>query len=276
VAAALAAAYFHVIWSLAVLSRTDRYYGYLALVVPVFALMVWASRDLRQGFAGRRRSLGLPVVVTGGVMLVLGHATASLPLQSLSLVVAAVGVAVWLQGTDWARSAAYPLTFLLLLVPVPRAVFDAVTLDVQRFLTRSAGAILAAAGIPVRLEEVAILLPNVTLQIVESCNGLRFLMGLVVLVIGIAGILVPSLWRRLLLIALIVPVGISANVVRITGTGLAAYWFGTDAAEGTAHEIMSKTVWIATLVSLVGLAWCLGRARDLPAVIRRDAPIPSR
>jgi exosortase len=276
VAAAIAAAYLPVIWSLAVLSRTDKYYGYLALVVPVFALMVWASRDLRRGFAGRRRGLGLPVVLTGVVMLVLGHATASLPLQSLSLVVAAVGVAVWLRGTDWARSAAYPLTFLLLLVPVPRAVFDAVTLDVQRFLTRSAGTILAATGIPVRLEEVAILLPDITLQIVEACNGLRFLMGLVVLVTGTAGILVPSLWRRLLLIALIVPVGISANVVRITGTGLAAYWFGAGAAEGTAHEIMSKAVWIATLVSLGGLAWCLGRARDLPAVIRRDAPIPSR
>ena len=181
-AAAIAAAYRPVIWSLAVLSRTDKYYGYLALVVPVFALMVWASRDLRRGFAGRRRGLGLPVVLTGVVMLVLGHATASLPLQSLSLVVAAVGVAVWLRGTDWARSAAYPLTFLLLLVPVPRAVFDAVTLDVQRFLTRSAGTILAATGIPVRLEEVAILLPDITLQIVEACNGLRFLMGLVVLV----------------------------------------------------------------------------------------------
>ena len=193
-----------------------------------------------------------------------------------------VAVTVWLagfttlRGTDWARHAAYPLTFLLLLVPVPRAVFDAVTLDVQRLLTRSAGALLAAAGVPVRLEEIAIHLPDVTLQIVEACNGLRFLMGLVVLVMGTAGLLVPSVWRRLLLIALIVPVGVSANVVRITGTGLSAYWFGPEAAQGTPHEILSKTVWVATLVLLLGLAWRLGRPLHLPAAIRPDALLPSR
>lgn len=275
-AAALAAAYLPVVWSLAVLSRTDKYYGYLSLVVPVFALMVWASRDLRQEFTGRHRALGLPLVVAGVVLLVLGRAVPSLPLQSLSLVVAAVGVAVALRGTDWARHAAYPLTFLLLLVPVPSAVFDAVTLDVQRFLTRSAGALLAAAGVPVRLEEIAIHLPDVTLQIVEACNGLRFLMGLFVLVMGTAGLLVPSVWRRLLLIALIVPVGVSANVVRITGTGLSAYWFGPEAAQGTPHEILSKTVWVATLVLLLGLAWRLGRPLHLPAAIRPDALLPSR
>jgi exosortase len=126
------------------------------------------------------------------------------------------------------------------------------------------------------VEAVSLHLPDLTLQIVEGCNGLRFLMGLVVLVVGTAGILVPSLSRRALLLALVVPVGILANVLRITALGLAGYWIGPEAAAGTSHEIISKTVWIGTLVALVGLAWCLGRARVRPAVMRQNAPIPSR
>lgn len=277
-------AYLPVLGSLLALCRTDKYYGYLGLVLPTFALLLWVSRDRRSAIAGHGHIVGVPVVLFALTLLVLGRSVASLQLQSLSLVIAVAGIAVCLRGIEWARAAAYPLAFLLFLVPVPRGVFEAVTLDVQRLLTRHAGMLLESTGIPVRMEEIAIHLPTVTLQIVEGCNGLRFLMGLVVVVAGAAGILVPSIAARALLITLAVPAALAANVIRITALGLAAYWVGPDAAEGWSHEIIGKAAWGTSTVTLIMFAWLLGRrpagaaldqARALVGVTGARAPAPA-
>ena len=275
-AVAIAVAYLPVVHAVLTLGRGDPYYGYLGLVLPVFAVMLWASRDRRATVAGRGHRLGVALVLLAFLLLALGRWESSLQLQSLSLVVAVAGAGVWLRGVDWVRATAFPLAFLLFLVPVPRGLFDAVTLDVQRFVARHAGAMLQSFGVPVRLEEIAIHLPGVTLEIVEGCNGLRFLMGLVVLMAGTAGLLVSSATGRALLVALAVPAALAANVVRITALGLAAYWFGPDAAQGGPHDIIGKTVWAATILSLVLVAWRLGRRRDTAPALGQHARVASR
>lgn len=259
VVAATAVAYLPVLGSLLALWRGDRYYAYLGLVVPVFALMLWTSRDRRAAIAGRGHTTGLGAVALALALLGLGRSLSSLQLEALSLVLAITGVAVCLRGLAWARAAAYPLAFLLFLVPVPRVWFDTVTLDVQRLVTRHAGMLLEATGLTVRVEEIAIHLPTVTLQIVEGCNGLRFLMALVVLVGGAAGLLVPSVAGRALLLTLAVPAALAANVLRVSALGLAAAWLGPGAAQGGPHDVIGKAVWGVTTIALLLLAWRLGR-----------------
>ena len=160
---------------------------------------------------------------------------------------------------EWARGAAYPLAFLLFLVPLPRALFDAVSPDLQRLLARQVAALLDAAAVPASLDGAAIHLPTVTLAVVEACNGLRFLMGLVVLMGGAAGLLLSSGLARGLVIALAVPAALAANVARITAIGLIAHWFGADAAQGALHQVVSKIIWVTTLVALIAATWSLGR-----------------
>lgn len=265
--AAAAVAYLPVGAALLALWRGDRYYAYLGLVVPIFALLLWVSRQRRATTGAHGHGIGVAVVLLALTLLVLGQSAGNLQLQALSLVIAVAGVAVCLRGVEWARAAAYPLAFLLFLVPIPRSAIDAVTLDVQRLLTSHAGMLLESTGVPVRIDDIEIHLPMVTLQIVEGCNGLSFLLALVVVVGGAAGILVPSFRGRVFLMALAVPAAVAANVVRITATGLTAYWLGPDSATGGPHDLLGKAIWGFTTVTLIVLAWRLGRRRAAPPAL---------
>lgn len=274
--AAIAVAFSPVLDTLLTLWRGGKYHPYLGLVPPLFALMLWMSRDRRRTIAGHGTVLGAAVIVAALVLLGLGRTVSSVPLQSLSLVVAAVGIAVWLRGIEWTRTAAYPFAFLLFLVPVPRSVFDGLTLDVQRLLTRYAGAVLDSAGIPVMTEEFAIHLPTVTLEIVEACNGLRFLSVFVVITAAAAGLLVASVAGRIILIALAIPAAVAANVVRIASIGLVGHWFGPDAATGQPHYLVGWVLWAILITVMVAVACVLRRLSEPCPPVAEHVPMPCR
>jgi exosortase len=248
----------HMVW----IWRTHPYAGH-GMFVPAFSgVLLWIDRDRLRAAAGRGHPAGIATILLGLGVLWLGWWADSFFLAGVSIVVTVAGLVLWAFGLRCLRAGAFPVGFLLLMVPPPPWLVDAVTLHLQLFAARFAEAVLDRLDIPFFVDGVLIQLPGITLAVAEVCNGLRFLLALLVLSIAFAQVSQRTLARKLILAASAVPIAILANAVRVAAIALAVYYLGPRAAQGFIHNYIGKGVWALTLVPLGVLALLLRRGGE--------------
>jgi len=247
---------------------TNTYAGH-GVFVPLFsALFLWMDRDRLRTVSNQGDLRGWLLVFMGLGINSIGEGAQSILLECVSIVVAVAGVTVLGFGWGCLRAAAFPIGFLVLMVPLPDTVVQRITGDIQLFVAKFTAFILSLLGIPVYQRGVIIELPEITLEIAELCNGLRFLMALLVLTISFAHVSQRSIARKLALVASAIPLGIAANVLRVVAIALAAHHLGPHMAFGTPHHLIGKAVWVLTLVPLFALGLMLRRAE-----VQEDAQV---
>lgn len=275
-AAAAAVLYAPVARDLVVVWAGVPYYSYGFLVPPFSAYLAWtATRRLAEPAGLRWSGPGAGLLTLGLGVLVLGYRTASLTLQALSLPLALWGLARLLLGSEDARALRFPVAFLALMAPLPDAALPAVSLPLQQLAAWTAGHALAAAGVPAIREGLFLYLPGLTLHVGEACNGLRFLLAMLVMGTALAWTLDRRPLGRLAVVGLAAAVAIAANLVRVTGTGWLAHHYGPDAASGFLHLAYGKVVYLAMLLPFVAGVVLLRRrprGRATPWMARRPAP----
>lgn len=259
----LAALYAPVFADLAKSWWNDQYAGH-GMFVPVFsAFLAWRDRDRLRATAGPPTLVGIPVILFALVLLGAGRMTEDLLVQTLSVVAAATGAVLWTVGWRCLKATAFPLAFLIFMAPLPNAVVDSVTLRLQLFAAWVAGVVLEILEVPFYQSGVDIVLPALTLQVAEVCNGLRFLMALLVLTVAFAYVTQRSPQRMAMLVASAIPIAILANAMRVAVIAVAVEYVGPQAASGTIHHAIGKGMWALTLVPLAVfgllLRWTPGR-----------------
>jgi len=239
--------------------QTDTYAGH-GMFVPLFsALIAWTERERLGAAAGHASPIGIVIILAGVGLLALGTLGQNLLVKGLSVAVVVAGLVVWGFGTECLKAAAFPVGFLLLMAPLPRAVVAALTLKVQLFAAAFAAGAVRLLDVPVYQTGVTIELPSMTLQVAEACNGLRFLMALLVLTAAFAQITQRTLPRKIALVASAIPIAILANATRVAVVALGVHYVGPEAASGTIHNWIGKGVWGLTLIPLIVLGLLLAR-----------------
>ncbi len=239
--------------------RTDSYAGH-GMFVPIFStLFLWMGRGRIRAAAGRGDPAGMLVIVLALGILFVGKWVESILIQGLSVVLAIAGLVLLGFGMRCLRQTAFPIAFLLFMVPLPRPVVDALTRHLQNFAAGFAGSVLEILDIPVHQTGVLIFLSTITLEVEEVCNGLRFLMALLVFTVAFAHVSQRTLARKLVLIASAVPVAVLANAARVAMVAVGVHYVGPQAAIGIIHNIIAKVAWALTIIPLVGLALILRR-----------------
>lgn len=247
-------------------------YSHGPLVVLLSAYLVWERRERLRQLADRPSGLGL-VFLAGGVLLfLLGHLAAELFTMRVSLLVVLGGLVLYLMGQRHLRTLAFPLLYLMFMIPPPTLVSNAVTFPLQLFAARTATTALELLGIPVLREGNVIALASTTLEVVEACSGIRSLITLLALAAAYGYFTQPHRWRRGLLFLAAVPIAIVANAGRVAGTGALAHVFGAEVAQGFFHGFSGWVVFVAALILLFAFDVCL---RALPDGTRVPAPAPS-
>ena len=104
--------------------------------------------------------------------------------------------------------------------------------------------------VPVLREGNVIVLPNITLEVVEACSGIRSLFSLMTLTILYGHFLEGRTSFRLVLIAMTVPLALFCNGLRIMGTGILTQYVNPAAAEGFFHSFSGWLVFLIAFASL--------------------------
>jgi exosortase len=226
----------------------DYSHGFL---VPFFALfLIWDKRAVLASTPIRQTWRGIPLVLAGIAILVLGVYGVELFTARISFIFLAAGIIWTLFGWPMLRELRFPLLVLILAIPFPAIVFNQITFPLQLFASRVASQILPMLGVPVLLEGNVIQLPVMKLEVAEACSGIRSLMSLFTLAVFYGYFLERSTRGRVLLALASIPIAVTANAFRIVGTGLCVQYWDPDKALGFFHEFSG---WVMFVISLACL-----------------------
>jgi exosortase len=219
--------------------------------VPLFSLfLIWSEKDRLARVAIRPSWSGFAILLAALCMLIIGQMGAELFLARFSLLLLLAGLIVLFAGWPFLRALAFPLAFLILMIPIPTILFNQITFPLQLQASKVSAYILPMCGVPTLREGNVINLPSMPLEVAEACSGIRSLMSLITLSIIYGYLMEKRVWVRWVLAIASVPIAIAANSVRIIGTGLLVQYWDADKAEGFFHASWG---WIIFVVSLVML-----------------------
>ncbi|MBI2877030.1 MAG: VPLPA-CTERM-specific exosortase XrtD [Candidatus Tectomicrobia bacterium] len=260
----------------------DPNYSHGFLIPLVSAYLLWERREQFARLVPAPASWGLLVLCLGLGLLILGQAGAELFLMRSSLLVVMAGMILFLGGRAYLQASAFPLAYLVFMIPLPFLVFNAVAFPLQLFASRFAAAVMQSVGLSVLREGNVIQLPAMTMEVAEACSGLRSLISLLALGMAFAYFTQTGWWRRALLVTLTIPIAILANAFRVTGTGFLAHFLSQKAAEGFYHTFSGWLVFVVAFLALLAVGFLLSRLdhpreeKEMPEVHPADpAPGPS-
>lgn len=229
-------------------------------IVPlVSAYMMWKRRDTLLAQRADPSPWGILCILAGVAMLVLGWLANEYFTQRFSLIVILSGCVVYWYGWNVMAILAGPMAYLILMIPIPAIIYDAAAFPLKLFVTKVSVAFMKAVGIMVVREGNVMQFPNITLEVVNACSGLRSLTSLLAVGLAYVMLFVKTRWHKLTLVALIFPIALLANMVRVIGTGVLAQYFGAAAAEGFFHEFAGLVIFLASLGMLTAAHGILTR-----------------
>jgi exosortase len=245
-------------------------------VIPLAAYFLWERRKALLEAPVRPSLAGLVLVAASLLVFIAGRFGAELYLTRVSLIGVLAGSVLFMAGWKQLRIAAFPLAFLLLMVPLPSIIFNQITFPLQGIAARAGEAVIAAAGVPVLREGNILHVPGRALEVAEACSGIRSLMSLLMLAIVLGYFTERRTGARIAIALAAVPIAIIANAARVAGTGLAAYWVSPAAAEGFFHTFSGWIVFVVALAGLIMVQRMIDAARIRRArwVEARWSPVP--
>ena len=252
------------------LSYGVEHYSHLVLIPVVSAALMWLDRRTIFSRVGWAAVPGGLVLAAGGALAWLaGRGPVTDPgethvsLAMLALVVLSVG-AVWLcYGTAALRAAAFPLGFLLFMVPLPPALLHAVVVLLQRASAEMTYVLFGLLGVPVYREGFFFALPGLAIEVAEQCSGIRSFLALTITCVLASHLLLRRAWTRGMLLLAILPIAIVKNAVRIVVLSLLAIHVDPSFITGSmVHRAGGIPLFFATLLLVGSLIWLLQRAES--------------
>ncbi len=152
----------------------------------------------------------------------------------------------------WAlvRMFAFPLAFLVFSLPPPGWVMDTLTVPLKAWISDVVTKFLYSLGYPVAQNGVMIMIGSYELMVKDACSGMNSTFALSAIGIFYVYEFVDqkSWFRKLILIASIIPITILANFFRVLTLVLASYYLGVDRVEGLFHDVTGIALFVFALV----------------------------
>jgi exosortase len=189
-----------------------------------------------------------------GALLLAGALLAYLYfLQSRALYLAAFAMVAMLAGLVWAlggsnvlRKLAFPIAYLVLMIPLPG--WDRITLPLALFTGVCSGALVQFLGLDVTIAGNSIALPNADLVIGAQCSGVNSLIALTSLMVLVAYLLDGPLWSRVALVLIAIPLAVVGNILRVATLLFVARAWGAQAAFTYYHDYSGIFFFIGVLL----------------------------
>jgi exosortase C (VPDSG-CTERM-specific) len=162
-------------------------------------------------------------------------------------------------GRGWMQAAAFPLAYLIFIVPMPDAMADALETASKSAAAEVANVLFHLSGTPFLRAGPIFQLPNITIEVAQECSGIRSSWVLFMTSILAANLFLKTRWRRFALIAFVIPLGILRNGFRILVIGLLCVNVGPQMIHSLIHRRGGPFFFALSLVPFLLMLWWLRR-----------------
>jgi len=180
-------------------------------------------------------------------------------LIALSFVCFVIAGSFLFLGMKWARSAMFPLFFLAFFIPLPEIVVDTLEEASKQASAEVASWLFLITGTPFLRTETMFQLPGITIMVAKECSGIRSSLVLIITSLLAANMFLRTTWRRALLVAAVIPLGLFRNAVRILVISLLCVHIGPHMIHGAIHRRGGPFFFALSLLPLFAMLWWLRR-----------------
>ena len=157
------------------------------------------------------------------------------------------------------KAAAFPLAYLIFMVPMPDAMADALEMASKTAAAEVANVLFHLSGTPFLRAGPIFQLPNITIEVAQECSGIRSSWVLFMTSILAANLFLKTPWRRFALIAFVIPLGILRNGFRIWVIGLLCVNVGPQMIHSLIHRRGGPVFFTLSLIPFLLVLWWLHR-----------------
>ncbi len=182
-----------------------------------------------------------------------------LALLTLSFLCCLAAGGFFFLGRAWMQAAAFPLAYLIFMVPMPDPMRNALELASKSASAEVANLLFHLSGVPFIRAGAIFQLPNITIEVAQECSGIRSSWVLLMTSILAANLFVKSSWRRLVFVAFVIPLGILRNGFRILVIGLLCVNSGPQMINSVIHRRGGPAFFVLSLIPFLLLLWWLRR-----------------
>ena len=224
----------------------DFSHGFLIPFISLY--LVWQLAEELERLPVAPRNFGILVIIDELVLLIIGNLAAEYFTQRVSFLIIVSGIILFLLGRQHLKLLAFPIVFLIFMIPIPSILLLKITFPMQLFAAKVATAALQLLDVPVLREGNVIHLVENTLEVERACSGIRSLISLLAIGTVLAYFITRVNWQRAVVILSCFPIAIATNAFRVTMTGVLANYYGMKMAEGFFHGFSGMVLYFAGLI----------------------------
>jgi len=182
-----------------------------------------------------------------------------LALLALSFLCCLVAGGFFFFGRSWMRAAAFPLAYLIFMVPMPDAMADALETASKYASAEVANVLFHFSGTPFLRSGLIFQLPNIAIEVAQQCSGIRSSWVLFMTSILAANLFLKTSWRRFALVVFVIPLAILRNGFRILVIGLLCVNIGPQMIHSLIHRRGGPLFFTLSLIPFFLVLWWLRR-----------------
>lgn len=216
---------------------SDSYYSHGILVPLVSAYLIWLTREDLAKVTPQRSAWGVPITVIGITLHLLSSLFRIYFTSAFSMFIVLIGLILYFYGIKILRKIAFPVFFLLFMIPVPLILIKNVSFKMKMLAAEIATGMLNNIGLPALRAGSMIRMNHATVIVDDVCSGLRSLISLAALGSIFAYWMKGPMVKRIALFLTTIPIAVITNVVRVIFLATIAEVWGPEAATGFTHDV---------------------------------------
>lgn len=235
-------------------AREEYSHGYLIPVITAF--LIWQRKDLIEQQAFSSSWIGVLLVIGGATITIIGNMSATHVISLYGFLITLVGITYAYMGPA-ARMVLVPVLFLFFMIPLPGIFLFRLSSELQLISSQIGVYVIRLFDISVFLEGNVIDLGQFKLQVVEACNGLRYLFPLISLSFIASYFFSVANWKRAVIVISSIPITVFMNSFRIGVIGVLVEYGGIEQAEGFLHDFEGWVVFMFSIGLILLEMWLM-------------------
>jgi exosortase len=246
------------------LTWTTEQGGHAPIIVATGIWALWRELQSTAAQAQPGRAwLGFLLLTVLLATYAVGRITGILEIEALSMYAAIIAAFYLLVGGALLRALWFPILYLAVSLPPPDQVVTFLTQPLKIAISQWAVSSLHALGYPIASSGVTIQIANYQLLVAAACAGLNSIISLSAICLFYVYLRHKSDWPAFVTVAaLVVPVAIFSNYIRVMTLILVTYHFGEAAGQGFIHDFAGLTVFMVALLTIFGVDALVSKFRE--------------
>ncbi len=243
-------------------------YSHILLIPLVSGYLILAMRNRIFSETSYSLKYGMALSLAGIILYIIASTqyftleqSDLLSLVTFSAVLFWIGGFILFYGLKAFKMAAFPLLFLLLMIPIPSLVVERIILFLQSASADISYVFFRMTGVPIYREGFLFHLPGLSVEVAKQCSGVRSSLALFITSILAGHLFLNTGWKKVVFTLSIIPIAIIKNGARIVTLSLLGAYVDRDFLTNSfLHNNGGILFFILGLILLTPILWLLRRS----------------